>query len=351
MPTMSVDVALRVLGLPTDAQPTEEELQRRMDRDALKILSKPKMSEAYTVLMKSMPKKMPEPETPRPKRKHSPEPESPAKVQQHPIARIFKSMEDELSRLGQKRWAGDVEWAGDTETSSDDVTGALYAGSETLEELRKNVESTAREPLTPELLSRVLAVAGNLLSANWTWLEGVPHMLISQNKEILASSSARLLQFLEQLALCLARRSFPSYVLPPRPADELETRCLDLVSLFGAGDKFLAECRLLRRPAMPLAEVRQAMQTRTSKVVTEQLLLQLAALSEDLLAFRWARPKPQGPAHLEVMQQGLTSTSQPVGREQLAKRLARFQATMASAAASGTLPCKEMPPQPTGKVI
>lgn len=344
--------ALRLLGFPADAQPEEEELQRRMDRDALKILSKPKLSAAYTVLMRSAPKKLKEPETPRLKRRRSPEPVNPYKLQQHPIARVFKCFEEELSRLGEKRWAGDVEWAGNVEASSEDVTGALYAGSAPLEELQTNVEAGVGQRLTMDLLSKVLAVAGNLLSAGWIWIEEGPQMLISQNKAILASASARRARFGERLALCLARGgSFPSYALPPKPANELEITCLDLAALFGAGDKFLAECRSLRRPAMPLAEVRQAIQTRTRKVVTEQLLMQLAALSKGLLAFRWARPKLQEPAQLEVTQHGLPSTSQPLGRDHLAARLAVFKAAMASAAASGSLPCKEMPPQPTGKII
>lgn len=344
--------ALRILGFPTDAQPTEEELQRRMDRAALKDLSNPKISSAYTLLTQHAPKKLKEPETPRPKRRRSPEPESPDKVQQHPIARIFKCFEEELSRLGAKRWAGDVEWAADTEPISEDATGALYAGSAPLEELRASVEAGAGQRLSSDLLSRVLAVAGSFLSAGWMWIEGGPQMIISQNKEILASASARRVRFGEQLALCLARGgSFPGFVLPPKPANELEMTCLDLAALFAAGDKFLGECRLLRRPAMPLAEVQQAMQTRTSKMVTEQLLMQLAAISDGLLAFRWARRKLQEPAQLEVTQHGLPSTSQTLGRDQLAERLSVFRAAAASAAKSGSLPCKEMPPRPTGKII
>jgi len=359
--------ALRVLGFPKGAQPTEEELKRCMERDALKFLQKPRMSAAYTVLMQYTsprnPKNAPppannwivpiplqrEPETPpiKQRRTGSPDPDTPM----HPAARIFKCLDEELSRLGQKRWVGDVDWnEGSRQVSANDVTGARYAGSAPLEKLRKSVEAGAGQQLTLELLKQVLAIANGLLSARWIWIAGVPDVLISQNKESLASASARHARFGEELALFLGRSNFPSYALPPTPIEELDVICLDLTALFGAADKFLAECRLLRRAAMPLAKVRQAVQNRTDRVLNHQLLMQLAALSDGLLDFHWARPKFQASPQLDVAQLGLANTSHLLDHKQLEERLATFQAAASRAAANGSLPCKEMPPEPIGKV-
>jgi len=369
--------ALRVLGFPAGAQPTEEELKRCMERDALKVLQKPRMSAAYTVLMyytsPRKPKRAPppennwmvpvplqrEPETPPTKRRRtdSPDPETPEKVHTHPVARLFQCLDEQLSRLGQKRWAGDVDWTeGSPQVSANDVTGARYSGSAPLEKLRKSVEAGAGQQFTLELLKQVLAIANGLLSARWIWIEGKPDVLISQNKEILAGASARRGRFGEELVLFLGCTNFPSYALPPRPTQELHVICMDLTALFAAADKFLAECRLLRRPAMPLAEVRQAAQNRTGRVLSHQLLMNLAALSEGLLDFRWARPKFQAPAQLDVAQQGLVSSSQLLDHRQLEERLAAFliafRAAASSAAANGgSLPCKEMPPEPTDNVF
>jgi hypothetical protein len=364
--------ALRVLGFPKGAQPTEKELKRCMERDALKVLQKPRMSAAYTVLMQytssrkskqaappannwmvPVPLLREQPETPPTKKRRtgSPDPESPEKVQTHPAARIFKCLDEELSRLGQKRWVGDIDWSeGSPQVSANDVIGARYPGSAPLEKLRNVAEAGAGQQLTMELLKQVLAMSSGLLSARWVWIEGVPDLLISQNKEILASASARSARFGEEIALFQTRGNFPSYALPPTPNEELNVVCLDLTALFGAADKFLAECRLLRRPAMPLAEVRQAVQNRTDRVLNQQLLMQLAALSDGLLDFRWARPKFQAPAQLDVAQLGLANASQLLDHRQLEERLATFRAAASSAVANGSLPCKEMPPEPIAKV-
>jgi hypothetical protein len=269
----------------------------------------------------------------------------------HPTARIFKCLDEELSQLGQKRWVGDVDWnEGSPQGSANDVTGARYSGTAPLEKLREGVETGIGQQLTPELLKQVLAIGSGLLSARWVWIAGAPDVLISQNKEILASASARHARFAEELKLCLARGNFPSYALAPTPIEELDVICLDLAALFGAADKFLEECRLLRRPAMPLAEVREAVQNRTDRVLSQQLLMHLAALSDSLLDFRWARPKFQAPAQLCVAQLGLANTSQPLDHKQFEERLATFRAAASSAVANGSLPCKDMPPEPTGKV-
>jgi len=364
--------ALRTLGFPEGVQPTQEELKRCMERDALKILQKPRMSTAYSVLvqytssrtpkkaappannwLEQIPLQREQPETP-PMKRHrtgSPEPSSPEKVQQHPLVWIFESLDEQLSTLGQTRWAGDMDWNQTSpQAGGDDVTGACYVGNAPLEKLRSCIETRIGEQLTLELLSRVLGLADGLLSAHWMWIAEAPDVLILQNKEVVARAPDRRARFGKELALSLARGKTFRYALSPAPVVELDVVCLDLVALFGAADKFLASCRLLRRPAMPLGEVRKAVHTRTGRVLSQQLLTQLVALSSGVLDFHWARPKFQAPAQLEVAQCGLVNNTQPPGREQLAERLATFQEAIAAAAASGSLPSKEMPSEPTGKV-
>merc|ERR1719195_455064 len=192
--------ALRTLGFAEGMRPTQEELKRCMERDALKVLQKPQMSSAYSVLMQytstrkpnkaappasnwveRIPLQREQPETPPTKRARtgSPEPPSPEKVQQHPLARIFQSLDEQLSALGQKRWAGDMDWnQSSPQAGGADVTGAGYAGSRPLEKLRSCIETRIGEQLTLELLSQVLGLADGLLSAYWVWKAEAPDVLI-----------------------------------------------------------------------------------------------------------------------------------------------------------------------------
>jgi len=321
---------------------------------AIHIPSKPKKAALpANNWLEQIPLQREQPETPPVKRRRtgSPEPPSPEKMQPHPLARIFESLDEQLSTLGQTRWVGDMDWnQSSPQAGGDDVTGACYAGSAPLEKLRSGIETCMGEQLTLEALSQVLGLADGLLRAHWVWIAEAPDVLILQNKEVVARAPDRRARFGKELALSLARGKMFRYALSPTPAVELDVICLDLAALFGAADKFLASCRLLRRPAMPLGEVRQAVYTRTGRVLSQQLLMQLVALSSGLLDFRWAKPKFQAPAQLEVVQCGSASNTRPPGREQLAERLTTFQAAMALAAASGSLPSKEIPPEPTRKV-